>query len=63
MHLEDVLLAGACLDEAVVAVRTDVWLLAGVDLHSVHQSSPKPILSETNLDSPRLAFAFSTKLN
>ena len=40
MHFEDVLLARAGLDKAVVAVRADVWLLAGVDLQTVHQSRP-----------------------
>lgn len=48
MHLEDVLLARAGLDEAVVAVRADVWLLAGVDLQTVRQSHPQSTISEAN---------------
>ena len=41
MHLEDVLFARARLNEAVIAVGTDIGLLARVDLEYIHQSSPK----------------------
>ena len=41
VHLEDVLFARARLNEAVIAVGTDIGLLARVDLENIHQSSPK----------------------
>ena len=41
VHLEDVLLARARLNEAVIAVGTDIGLLPRVDLQHIHQSSPK----------------------
>ena len=52
MHLEDVLLARADLDEAVLAVGADVGPLAGVDHAVVLERLPllEPLLAEVALD-------------